>query len=39
MSLGTILILGWTFYLILTFLIYPNPLLIITFDTLINTFI
>lgn len=38
-ELGTAIIMGMTFYVILTFLIYPNPLLIITFDSVVNTFI
>lgn len=39
MPLGTVIILAVTFYVICTFLLYPNPLLIITFDSIINTFI
>jgi hypothetical protein len=39
MPLGTVLILAITFYVICTFLLYPNPLLIITFDSIIKTFI
>jgi hypothetical protein len=38
-SLNTALILGSTSYIILTFIIYPNPLFILTFDSILLTFI
>jgi NADH:ubiquinone oxidoreductase subunit 2 (subunit N) len=38
-SLSTIIIMGITLFIILTFIFYPSPLLIIVFDSIINTFI
>lgn len=38
-SLSPILILGSTLYILISFIFYPNPLLMITFDAILNTFI